>query len=114
MRISDWSSDVCSSDLARFYGTFASALEETVPPPGRIAVASPSGGYGGYLDRKSAGLGKRVLVRVGLGGSRIIQKKKTPLPRCWGTMYRAATPYRTIQINTTYAHIITPLTTLQS
>src|SRR3546814_3867007 len=36
---------------ARFYGTFASALEETVPPPGRIAVASQSGGYGGYLMR---------------------------------------------------------------
>lgn len=34
---------------ARFYGTFASALEEGVPPPGRIAVASQSGGYGGYL-----------------------------------------------------------------
>lgn len=33
----------------RFYGTFASALEEGVPPPGRIAVASQSGGYGGYL-----------------------------------------------------------------
>src|SRR3546814_5429734 len=46
MRISDLISDVCSSDL-----TFASALEETVPPPGRIAVASQSGGYGGYLMR---------------------------------------------------------------
>lgn len=34
---------------ARFYGTFASALEEGVPPPGRIGVASQSGGYGGYL-----------------------------------------------------------------
>jgi acyl-CoA synthetase (NDP forming) len=34
---------------ARFYATFASALEEGVPPPGRIAVASQSGGYGGYL-----------------------------------------------------------------
>lgn len=34
---------------ARFYGTFASALEEGIPAPGRIAVASQSGGYGGYL-----------------------------------------------------------------
>lgn len=33
----------------RFYGTFASALEEGIPAPGRIAVASQSGGYGGYL-----------------------------------------------------------------
>lgn len=34
---------------ARFYGTFASAMEEGIPVPGRIAVASQSGGYGGYL-----------------------------------------------------------------
>jgi acetate---CoA ligase (ADP-forming) len=34
-----------------FYGTFASALEDGLPPPGNIAVASQSGGYGGYLMR---------------------------------------------------------------
>jgi acetate---CoA ligase (ADP-forming) len=34
---------------ARFYATFASALEESVGTPGNIAVASQSGGYGGYL-----------------------------------------------------------------
>lgn len=34
---------------ARFYATFASALEEGVGAPGTIAVASQSGGYGGYL-----------------------------------------------------------------
>ncbi len=34
---------------AGFYATFASALEVGVPPAGRIAVASQSGGYGGYL-----------------------------------------------------------------
>src|SRR3546814_4857706 len=69
MRISDWSSDVCSSDLARFYGTFASALEETVPPPGRIAVASQSGGYGGYLMRPLflRGLGISQWVTPGNG-----------------------------------------------
>ena len=33
----------------RFYGTFASALEEGIPAAGRIAIASQSGGYGGYL-----------------------------------------------------------------
>lgn len=44
---------------ARFYGTFASALEEGVPTPGRIAVASQSGGYGGYLMKH--------LFRRGLG-----------------------------------------------
>lgn len=46
---------------ARFYGTFASAMEEGVPPPGRIAVASQSGGYGGYLMKH--------LFRRGLGVS---------------------------------------------
>ena len=44
---------------ARFYATFASALEEGVPAPGRIAVASQSGGYGGYLMKH--------LFRRGLG-----------------------------------------------
>lgn len=44
---------------ARFYGTFASALEEGLPAPGRIAVASQSGGYGGYLMKH--------LFRRGLG-----------------------------------------------
>jgi acyl-CoA synthetase (NDP forming) len=44
---------------ARFYGTFASALEEGAPPPGRIAVASQSGGFGGYLMKH--------LFRRGLG-----------------------------------------------
>jgi acetate---CoA ligase (ADP-forming) len=34
---------------AKFYATFASALEEEVGTPGNIAVASQSGGYGGYL-----------------------------------------------------------------
>jgi acetate---CoA ligase (ADP-forming) len=34
---------------AGFYGTFASAFEDGLPPPGRIAIASQSGGYGGYL-----------------------------------------------------------------
>ena len=32
-----------------FYGTFASAMEESIPAPGNIAVASQSGGYGGHL-----------------------------------------------------------------
>ncbi len=32
-----------------FYATFASALEQGVGQPGNIAVASQSGGYGGYL-----------------------------------------------------------------
>src|SRR3546814_16273286 len=92
MRISDWSSDVCSSDLgARF--------------PGRCARRGAAGGAGGGADRprrarfaaarsralslwpryrrnddsgdrKSVVSGKSVYVRVDLGGGRIIKKKK--------------------------------------
>src|SRR3546814_14454990 len=71
MRISDWSSDVCSSDLWRgalFHRR--DLLCEQAP-----AVLS------GYLarsrgDRKSVVSGKSVSVRVDLGGRRIINKKK--------------------------------------
>src|SRR3546814_16090871 len=106
MRISDWSSDVCSSDLA----------PQAVPPhprpsPGSDGAARPrrdrcgqgrrrqgkgagedgsrSAGRGGCGrrcerqgvgedgDRKSVGQGKSVSVRVDLGGRRFITKKKT-------------------------------------
>jgi acyl-CoA synthetase (NDP forming) len=52
---------------AGFYGTFASALEEGIPPAGRIAVASQSGGYGGYLMKHLflRGLGLSQWVTTG-------------------------------------------------
>src|SRR3546814_14578348 len=71
MRISDWSSDVCSSDLhldvdRQFHaGHHQSAAHRhlgTLP-----------------ADRKSVVLGKSVSVRVDLGGRRIIKKKKPRL-----------------------------------
>src|SRR3546814_15930868 len=45
----------------------------------RIEIAVPLSDRGGTmtLDRKSGAAGKRVSVRVDLGGSRIITKKKT-------------------------------------
>jgi len=51
----------------RFYGTFASALEDGVPEAGRIAIASQSGGYGGYLLRHLflRGLGVSQWVTTG-------------------------------------------------
>ncbi|EQA98437.1 acyl-CoA synthetase (NDP forming) [Sphingobium wenxiniae] len=51
----------------KFYGTFASALEDGVPPAGRIAIASQSGGYGGYLLRHLflRGLGVSQWVTTG-------------------------------------------------
>src|SRR3546814_12537102 len=110
MRISDWSSDVCSSDLQphrrhhppshkpdqvqarlgrRHVGGFpghnvASAVTETAsaaqacevtPYVGPGLALSP--GAPTWPDRKSVAQGKRVLVRVALGGRRTIQKHNT-------------------------------------
>src|SRR3546814_8248324 len=86
MRISDWSSDVCSSDLLLFTAVGAPLLafilnaallgrdlEAMVrarhpdrPPLGRGARWSLG-------DRKSVVKGKRVSVRVDLGGRRSIK-----------------------------------------
>src|SRR3546814_10990058 len=98
MRISDWSSDVCSSDLAydemspwRWGGTpFTHGCFPT--PDGRarmlpikqVAPAEPLARWpmtlntGRYRDqdRKSVVEGKSVSVRVALGGRRIIKKKR--------------------------------------
>src|SRR3546814_12508768 len=85
MRISDWSSDVCSSDLI---GVLSRVLLFRVPP-GR-ATDDPDDGptpltalINPVLEalgdervvRKSVVLGKSVSVRVDLGGRRLIKKK---------------------------------------
>src|SRR3546814_20365777 len=102
MRISDWSSDVCSSDLAHgghgFFGMLANRADNRGQPfPGdgdhtrtclscsardvarsRGARRGSTGGYRdgtGWLDRKSVGTGKGVSDRVDLGGRRFIKKK---------------------------------------
>src|SRR3546814_16004661 len=100
MCISDWSSDVCTSDLpaapptylvcfdpatVKFLAlasdqqnpgqdptgnrrrTLASELETSLPEGNAIA---------GRADRKSVVSGKRVSVRVNLGGRGILQKKQ--------------------------------------
>src|SRR3546814_11115303 len=100
MRISDWSSDVCSSDLCagsdRADGNpflshaFLHALEESgsvgaeagwqpqhllmTDKAGRLVGAAPM--YLKGQDRKRVVSGKSVSVRVDLGGRRIIKKKK--------------------------------------
>src|SRR3546814_15185623 len=85
MRISDWSSDVCSSDLARTtppkrstsgkwtYGVAASFAVLVMIILG-VALLLP-GGDENEVDRKSVVSGKSVSVRVDLGGRRIIKKK---------------------------------------
>src|SRR3546814_11796899 len=99
LRISDWSSDVCSSDLH----TGRRARGRRTPPPARTRArpcclppfaerrcrsirchspaaacrrtASPSSSAPRPTDRKSVVSGKSVSVRVVLGGRRIIKKK---------------------------------------
>src|SRR3546814_19830857 len=98
MRISDWSSDVCSSDLADLVGRTGQSLTEIVTAikkvsdiVAEIAAASREQATGldqvntavGSMDemtqrdRKSVVEGKSVSVRVDLGGRRRIKKKKS-------------------------------------
>src|SRR3546814_15940569 len=89
MRISDWSSDVCSSDLA-FSDALGAGGFDDILRLGRetdkearaacaLGEACENVGIGppaeGGRDRKSVGEGKSVSVRVDLGGRRIIKKK---------------------------------------
>src|SRR3546814_21166177 len=106
MRISDWSSDVCSSDLAinynrglrvqaflafaptgdlRFQRAWTWILSKSekkswglptriLPQPSKSTFPQCPNCLA--ADRKSVVKGKRVSVRVDLGGSRIIKKKK--------------------------------------
>src|SRR3546814_14767128 len=107
MRISDWSSDVCSSDLdppasahgdacgivvvglgedRRAYVIADATVEGATPEGWARAVAAAALVHGadrvvaeannGWADRKSVVSGKVVSVRVDLGGSRLLQKKK--------------------------------------
>src|SRR3546814_7469424 len=66
MRISDWSSDVCSSDLAD------SQVDELDADERRDETAKPIDGN----DRKSVVKGKSVSVRVDFGGRRSIKTEK--------------------------------------
>src|SRR3546814_10215829 len=78
MRISDWSSDVCSSDLLPWRrGLVTGAgthhgLDRQVVLVGELEIALV---VGRNRDRKSVVSGKSVSVRVDLGGRRIIKKK---------------------------------------
>src|SRR3546814_17855363 len=103
MRMSDWSSDVFSSDLdadlkdRRMIGTIGKAAgvngvaiaapaargERGAParPPHHAGVSDKPGGVEGQLarmrlERKRVGWGKGVSERYDLGGSRITQKKQ--------------------------------------
>src|SRR3546814_19622806 len=95
MHISDWSSDVCSSDLSDSRGPtidcyvfdpstgalsgrrrFATLDEATGRPDGGACDGeSHYWSAGVSADRKSVVSGKSVSVRVDLGGRRLIKKK---------------------------------------
>src|SRR3546814_19662396 len=94
MRISDWSSDVCSSDLtisimldhidyvADLVGWQHVAIGTDWPlqAPREIlqALLQPANTLiGSRKDRQSVVSGKSVSVRVEVGGRRIITKKRT-------------------------------------
>src|SRR3546814_11093322 len=96
MRISDWSSDVCSSDLRRFNPAAgrgrAACLGRSARRAARISwrrrVQQEKHSFHfrkqrldlwahGSIDRKSVVQGKSVSVREDLGGRRIIKKKQT-------------------------------------
>src|SRR3546814_2362689 len=79
MRISDWSSDVCSSDLGAGREPRPGAAAACALALGGRAVddrACRARGLAHASDRKSVVEGKSVSVRVDLGGRRIIKKKK--------------------------------------
>src|SRR3546814_1627802 len=97
MRISDWSSDVCSSDLTLsstlisissscLLAGFAAPVVisrlvgEAHEPVDRVRIHHRVAARGLFerpaeQDRKRVVLGKRVSVRVNLGGRRFFQKK---------------------------------------
>src|SRR3546814_11955760 len=83
MRISDWSSDVCSSDLnsALVLDVGLSTAMDDVAAAREIAEHVVGLGHRKIAiilgDRKSVVLGKSVSVRVDLGGRRTIKKKNT-------------------------------------
>src|SRR3546814_14279965 len=96
MRISDWSSDVCSSDLVRvarsidapqwpklriattasvMLGIFSVVLAKFQRQLPEFAFELTTGDKATQIDRKSVVEGKSVSVSVDLGGRRLIQKK---------------------------------------
>src|SRR3546814_21008407 len=99
MRISDWSSDVCSSDLAEPRAPLRALVGLR---PGRLTggvavlavVAATGQEHERQQDRKSVVSGKSVSVRVDLGGRRLIKTKTTN-----HTTYNTG--------NTPYKHIMT-------
>src|SRR3546814_16356281 len=78
MRISDWSSDVCSSDVTNRSSGWRSGSRRG--PIGAAAIAASASSSTPVKDRKSVVSGTSVSVRVDLGGRRTLNKKNTKKP----------------------------------
>src|SRR3546814_14159834 len=72
MRISDWSSDVCSSDLRLVRSSKTLSAESMLL---RNLTYGPSGNILWFMQRSEERRVGSVSVRVDLGGRRIIKKK---------------------------------------
>src|SRR3546814_6531897 len=59
MRISDWSADVCSSDLGFLYHLLDARIEERVPSPADIRAALRARQFNLQAGRRSYEVGKR-------------------------------------------------------
>src|SRR3546814_14718075 len=85
MRISDWSSDVCSSDLGRVQASDRHIGDVRSGDPGNVFIGRLSAKLAAHRVREGdltqrseeRRVGKECAVRVDLGGRRIIKKKKT-------------------------------------
>src|SRR3546814_18467918 len=75
MRISDWSSDVCSSDLIECLSRRRRLIVADLPGHGQSALPETPDHEG--IRSEERRVGKSVSVRVDLGGRRIIKKKNT-------------------------------------
>src|SRR3546814_16976735 len=95
MRISDWSSDVCSSDLQ--YNTLSKPSEIVAAAAANVAVKLLNGEtpeaettlFNTPSDRKSVVTGTSVSVRVDPGGRRIIKTKTHVTLETDHTMHRS-------------------------
>src|SRR3546814_10059007 len=76
VRISDWSSDVCSSDLAKGFGITLVVFGHAVDGLRSAGLVASGGELNDALDRKSGVKGKSVSGRVDLGGRSNIKNKK--------------------------------------
>src|SRR3546814_13308632 len=114
LRISDWSSDVCSSDLQRVAGVIGNPVQQTtlLSRDAVVVVAHSSIGVTqrhrahvvkvlNPVDRKSVVQGKSVSVSVDIGGRSIIKKTKTKTKRQYSTDSIVTTQRLNILLSTT-------------